>query len=241
LEEQGENGLESRETGKASREFTRFTNFFESAHTTPASVSRLVLSSEKRSIMVRRDSLAEIKKLVEEGRPALVDTVQTTRSLRSSHPKLGVPRSIYSTDDREDGTDPVEAPISIWSEHEFDFDDIVVNSRAYRQALAAARAGKQSAHQPAIVGDLIDFSDAATITPQVDQQPEVDSAAEYLKDLMLPQDSFVIPEAKWNIPVKSMPYPITYRQRPFCAAAQDSQKWRGSLTPTFNLGPAMPI
>ncbi|KAK3642786.1 hypothetical protein LTR56_010610 [Elasticomyces elasticus] len=52
------------------------------------------------------------------------------------------------------------------SELEFDFDDIIVNSAAYRRALAAARHQHDTLQspQPAEVdGDLIDFSDSNTI------------------------------------------------------------------------------
>ncbi|KAK5720297.1 hypothetical protein LTR15_007570 [Elasticomyces elasticus] len=52
------------------------------------------------------------------------------------------------------------------SELEFDFDDIIVNSAAYRRALAAARRQHDilQSPQPAEVdGDLIDFSDSNTI------------------------------------------------------------------------------
>jgi len=86
---------------------------------------------------------------------------------------------------------------SIWSDREFDFDDLIVNSQAYRRALAATRAGRTLAReakdqssgpstQPAeFDGDLIDLSDAATITQQAFQQPLVDDAASDLQGLVL--------------------------------------------------------
>jgi septal ring factor EnvC (AmiA/AmiB activator) len=63
--------------------------------------------------------------------------VERTRSLRLSHPKINVALSLYSQEDRSSlyaVTDYLQTP----SELDFDFDDIVVNSTAYRRVLAAA-------------------------------------------------------------------------------------------------------
>ena len=126
-----------------------------------------------------RDSLAEIERMVEEAKPALANTFQRTQSLPSSHPQISVPDSIYSREDRED--DEVEEyASSIWSDRDFDFNDLIVNSKVYCRALAAARASKQlvdedthetreqivgtSNDHVSIEGDLTDLSDAATIT-----------------------------------------------------------------------------
>ena len=48
---------------------------------------------------------------------------------------------------------------------EFDFDDIIVNSQAYRRALAAIKVQTVTQEDSNAEGDLIDFSDAATIKP----------------------------------------------------------------------------
>lgn len=58
------------------------------------------------------------------------------------------------------------------SELEFDFDDIIVNSTAYRRALAAARHPTPATPPGGIDGDLIDFSDSDTL-----QQAHIRKAA----------------------------------------------------------------
>jgi hypothetical protein len=151
--------------------------------------------------LCHRDSLSEIKKIVEEGRPAFADTIQRTQSLRSSYPQIGVAESIYSRDDREDGGDAEEYASSIWSDREFDFDDLIVSSKVYRRALAAARAGKQpvyetssqtneqttdgSNEQALFEGDLMDFSDAATITQKTIEQASIHGTTRDLAGLTL--------------------------------------------------------
>ncbi|KAF2813324.1 uncharacterized protein BDZ99DRAFT_253794 [Mytilinidion resinicola] len=143
--------------------------------------------------LLQVDSLAEIKKIVEEGRPAFADTIQRTQSLRSSYPQIGVPESVYSRDDREGGGEVEEYAASIWSDRQFDFDDLIVNSKAYRRALAAARAGKepvdgtsgQTNEQAVFGGDLIDFSDAATITQKTVDQSSIHGATRELAGLTL--------------------------------------------------------
>jgi hypothetical protein len=97
--------------------------------------------------LLQVDSLAEIKRLIEEGRPSLAQAVQKTQSLRYSHPRVNVSASIYWNGERDDGIETEDYPGSIWSDREFDFDDMIVNSRAYRRALAAARTRKQSTIQ----------------------------------------------------------------------------------------------
>lgn len=49
------------------------------------------------------------------------------------------------------------------SELEFDFDDIIVNSAAYRRALAAAKQQASAPDVEVVDGDLIDFSDNDTL------------------------------------------------------------------------------
>lgn len=71
--------------------------------------------------------------------------------------------SVYSA------ADSVMAP----SGQEFDFDDIIVNSAAYRRALAAARKQHVPSSVPEAEGDLIDFTDGNTI-----REPAVNAASE---------------------------------------------------------------
>ncbi len=65
-----------------------------------------------------------------------------TQSLRSANPSIRVANSIYDVDDadRAGGEDEEQASAVAPSDLEFDFDDEVVSGRAYRRALAQARA-----------------------------------------------------------------------------------------------------
>lgn len=90
--------------------------------------------------------MSEIKKLLQSNAPDLQKTVERTHSLRLSHPKIDVALSLYSQEDRSSlyaVTDYLQTP----SELDFDFDDIVVNSTAYRRVLAAARRPASTAKQ----------------------------------------------------------------------------------------------
>lgn len=82
--------------------------------------------------------MLEITKLLQRNAPELQKTVERTHSLRLSHPEIEVAMSLYNQEGQDSlyaATECFQAP----SELEFDFDDIVVNSAAYRRALAAAQ------------------------------------------------------------------------------------------------------
>jgi hypothetical protein len=52
------------------------------------------------------------------------------------------------------------------SELDFDFDDIVINSVAYRRVFSAAKQELSTSEHEVPAGDLIDFSDDATLPQQ---------------------------------------------------------------------------
>lgn len=82
--------------------------------------------------------MLEITKLLQRNAPELQKTVERTHSLRLSHPEIEVAMSLYNQEGQDSlyaATECFQAP----SELEFDFDDIVVNSAAYRRALVAAQ------------------------------------------------------------------------------------------------------
>jgi hypothetical protein len=110
-----------------------------------------------------RDSLAEIRKIVKEGKPAFADVVQRTESIRSSYPHLGARESIYSVEGDNGNTQSTRYSSSIWSDREFDFDDVIVTTKVYRQALAAVRAGKRRRDRPYSEEHVNDTSYIATI------------------------------------------------------------------------------
>ncbi|ORX96295.1 hypothetical protein BCR34DRAFT_619730 [Clohesyomyces aquaticus] len=147
--------------------------------------------------MICSDSLADLRKLVEEGRPALVDTVNRTQSLRSSHPAIDVAESIFSRDDQGSGIDPTEYTSSIISDREFDFDDLIVNSKVYRRAFIAANSGNQdngpplnntTGHVTFSGGDLIDLSDSLTITRDTSELPLANATVLDLQGLTLAEE-----------------------------------------------------
>lgn len=86
-----------------------------------------------------------------------------TKSLRVAHPKINVPESIFGDASK------------IFTASEFEFDDTVINSKAYLRALAVARF-KSSSSKPSIQADLkVEKSNADSSSPKVEtdaEQPE---------------------------------------------------------------------
>lgn len=81
---------------------------------------------------LQMESIADIRKLVEENSVTLDRVVKRSRTLRLSHPRMRVPESLFaSSHDKEDAVDAV----SIARSTEFAFDDEVINSKAYRRAM----------------------------------------------------------------------------------------------------------
>jgi hypothetical protein len=84
---------------------------------------------------LQMESISDIKKLVEDNSITLDQVVKRSRTLRQTHPRLKVPESLFdrqSLDGKEEDAD------SIAKATEFTFDDEVVNSKAYRRAMAMA-------------------------------------------------------------------------------------------------------
>jgi hypothetical protein len=107
--------------------------------------------------------------VLNQSRPALAESIRTTQSLKQSHPDIVFPASIYSVDDRRSiysNTTSVAGD----SEIEFEFDDLVVNSKVYRRVLASSRRKVPETDRDVIEGDLIDLSDSQTISAaQIDE------------------------------------------------------------------------
>jgi len=89
-----------------------------------------------------RKSQSEIRNILLEHSARLDKVIYGTRSLRSSHPHIRVPISVISraSSIRLSKTDDGS---SLGSTVEFDFDDVVVNSKAYRRTLRAAHQTKK--------------------------------------------------------------------------------------------------
>lgn len=109
-----------------------------------------------------RDSLGEIKQLLVQNRPVLAESIRRTESLKQSHPHVVHPASVFSIADRESIYSNAHS-IAGASELEFEFDDLIVNSKAYRRVLASAKRGAPKTDRQGIEGDLIDLSDSQTV------------------------------------------------------------------------------
>jgi hypothetical protein len=82
---------------------------------------------------LQMESIADIRKLVEENSVTLDQVVKRSRTLRQSHPRVCVPDSLFNhARESEDAADAE----SIAKSTEFTFDDEVINSKAYRRAMA---------------------------------------------------------------------------------------------------------
>jgi len=82
-----------------------------------------------------------------------------SRSLRAYYPRVKVPDSIFELDH---SVTSISDSNSIIDQAEFAFDDLVVNSKAYRRALALAYAKAADSRKSTrpVEGDLITFSDS---------------------------------------------------------------------------------
>ena len=85
-----------------------------------------------------------------------------TLSLRSRNPSVRVANSIYTGDNTSLTFACDSVSIAAPSDLEFEFDDVIINSQAYRRALAQAHAKSRPPDQQE-VGDLINFSDDVTV------------------------------------------------------------------------------
>ncbi|ORY16118.1 hypothetical protein BCR34DRAFT_137478 [Clohesyomyces aquaticus] len=116
--------------------------------------------------MLQMESLSDIHRTMQDNTAVLRSVVQRTRSLRSSNPQVSasIPDSILG---RSSSIVRVDNASTIGTT-EFDFDDLVVNSKAYRRALESLQKQKQLSSVPreGSAADLIDLSgpDSPTAT-----------------------------------------------------------------------------
>ncbi|KAG9196944.1 hypothetical protein G6514_002894 [Epicoccum nigrum] len=82
---------------------------------------------------LQMESMADIRKLVEDNSTKLDQVMKRSRTLRQSHPRVQVPESIIS---HESGVKGAEVAESLVKSAQFDFDEQVINSKAYRRAMA---------------------------------------------------------------------------------------------------------
>lgn len=82
---------------------------------------------------LQMESMADMRKLVEDNSGKLDQIVKRSKTLRQTHPRITVPESIFSCDSRV--ADASDAESIVKSTH-FEFDHQVINSKAYRRAMA---------------------------------------------------------------------------------------------------------
>jgi hypothetical protein len=84
---------------------------------------------------LQMESIADIKRLVQDNSARLDQIATRSNTLRKSRPNIKVPESVF-----EEGTDlqSIIDAEAILRSAEFDFDDEIVNSKAYRRAMALA-------------------------------------------------------------------------------------------------------
>ena len=114
-----------------------------------------------------------MKQIIQENSAVLEKVAHRTQSLRQSNRHVPIPESILGTDTT--GESMTGEAASRNSMAEFDFDELIVTSGAYRRALAAARRqvskGKRKINTPE--GDLIDLSEPGTSIPAVQVPREI--------------------------------------------------------------------
>ncbi|KAH7050132.1 hypothetical protein B0J12DRAFT_600185 [Macrophomina phaseolina] len=128
--------------------------------------------------MLQLESLSELKQLMRDNNAMMNKVAQRSRSLRETHPRIRV-SSVFSTD-RDSMIDRSSTIASTIDQTEFDFDDTIVNSRAYRRALAAAQkhlseekrsteatSTSQTVQPEPILNSVSRTSTATTATPSI--------------------------------------------------------------------------
>lgn len=152
------------------------------------------------------DSVSELKSLLDRNKGTFENTQRRTSTLRKSNPNVKVRKSIYVNDDAATEDLYSLAPSSPGepsspnqpSEFQFDFNNLVKNSRVYKQALAQQQL--ESAAPNAIEGDLIDFSDEASPSNEHFEGPR-DGAFGQMQELIISDDVEDSPEDDLQTPV----------------------------------------
>jgi hypothetical protein len=127
---------------------------------------------------LQMESITDIHKLVEDNSAKLDQVVQRSITLRKQHPNIKVLDSVFDESFR---ADTLVDDFSIFHSAEFAFDDEIVNSRAYRSALARVATLQNEREEPArkiIEGDLIDL-DTVVDKDAVREQEVAGAAADF--------------------------------------------------------------
>ncbi|RMZ73207.1 ankyrin repeat [Pyrenophora seminiperda CCB06] len=132
---------------------------------------------------LQMESLGDIKKLVEENSVTLDQVVKQSKTLQQSHPKVKVPESVFGQSTLVGEEVDTE---SIMKATEFTFDDEVVNSKAYRRAMAMALSTSRSDLKVPNASES-QLSNEDTIVPEPSRQPKYQSRIIVRKGVPPPQ------------------------------------------------------
>jgi hypothetical protein len=106
-----------------------------------------------------RESIADIKRLVQDNSERMEQVVKRSKTLRDKHPNINVPATILDKSDPKTLSDVQ----SILTSTEFAFDEEVINSKAYRRAMAMAtmRADAKDPGTGVVDSDYIDLASSS--------------------------------------------------------------------------------
>ncbi|KAF4469676.1 GTPase-activating of the rho rac family (LRG1) [Fusarium albosuccineum] len=130
------------------------------------------------------DTLSDIQREIRVNKTKIQASVTEAQSLRSRSPSIKIQsQSIFDNDIAKLSLFEVEASSAIApSELDFEFDDLVLNSQAYRRAFARAQEESQQPERHIVEGDLIDLSENTIDISDVATIREINQD---LKDLTL--------------------------------------------------------
>ncbi|KAL1642648.1 hypothetical protein SLS58_005419 [Diplodia intermedia] len=127
--------------------------------------------------MLQLESLQELKQLVRDNNQMISRVAQRSRSLRDTHPRVSsrVAESVFSSQRESVMSRVPSMAASTIDQTEFDFDDAVVNSRAYRRALAAAQQRPAKSRTVSEPVESVADPDPDVETLKIgDKKPEID-------------------------------------------------------------------
>lgn len=132
---------------------------------------------------LQMESLSDMHRLIGDNSAKLDHIARRSNTLRQKHPNIKVPESIIDQDS-------IHEARSIFGDAEFAFDDEVVNSKAYRRAMAQAEARvcmkSTQSDAETLPGDLIRLKDDPS-----EAQTDFDAAAMDMETLMLQVDDAI--------------------------------------------------
>ncbi|TKA73408.1 hypothetical protein B0A55_04271 [Friedmanniomyces simplex] len=122
---------------------------------------------------LQMESLGEMRRLLQSQQAQLDQINDNTASLRKQYPQSTVPDSIFDNSRSADSI--FGAADSVLGAEDFAFDDAIVNSKAYRRAMALAQAQFDNAHRrDEPTAPVADTADSISSTGQVvDDDPEM--------------------------------------------------------------------